>query len=215
MCPNNDGGSSLPNRARIKLVIQDASGNPMPGIAAADMCLLFNGGTPGQGFSGIGSPSIIANSTWNPAPFCPDVRCVEADAPTDANGVAYITFTGADPANPGVGRRDPNRKWGHYDADIPVYVLGFRISGQLTSASPPNTYNLSIKNYDHVGGLDLTLNAGAVISSLDLNSVVHFVGSHAPQSVWRDFDSSGAVDFNDLTPLIFHFNHDCDAPNDP
>ena len=83
-CPNNDGGTSLPNSARVKVVVLDGTFAPIPGVAAADICLLFNGGTPAQGFSGIGADSVIANSTWNQNPLCPDVRCVFADAPTDA-----------------------------------------------------------------------------------------------------------------------------------
>src|SRR5512143_347700 len=64
-CPNNDGGTSLPNSARVKVVVKDVNGNAIRGIAAADICLLFNGGTPAQGFSGVGADSVIANSTWN------------------------------------------------------------------------------------------------------------------------------------------------------
>src|SRR5712692_9555173 len=60
-CPNNDGGSSLPQNARIKLVVKDASGAPIAGISAADLCIVFNGGTPAQGYSGAGADSIIAN----------------------------------------------------------------------------------------------------------------------------------------------------------
>ena len=66
-CPNNDGGTSLPNNARVKVVVKDVNGNPIRGIAAADICLLFNGGTPAQGFSGVGADSVIANSTWSPS----------------------------------------------------------------------------------------------------------------------------------------------------
>ena len=83
MCPNNDGGASLPSSARIKVVIRDVNNNPIPNIAAADICVLFNGGTAAQGFSGTGADSVISKSTWNTAPLCPDLRCVAADAATD------------------------------------------------------------------------------------------------------------------------------------
>ena len=80
-CPNNDGGSSLPNNVRIKVVALDGAGVGIPDIPAAEVCVLFNGGTVAQGFVGPGADSIVANGTWNVAPLCPDVTCIEADAP--------------------------------------------------------------------------------------------------------------------------------------
>jgi hypothetical protein len=53
-CPDNDG-ASYPNHARIKVVAKDANNQPIAGIAAADVQILFNGGTPSQGFSGFGA----------------------------------------------------------------------------------------------------------------------------------------------------------------
>ncbi len=215
MCPNNDGGASLPNHARIKIVILDAPGNPIAGIARADICLLFNGGTQAQGFSGLGADSIIANSVWNQSPLCPDVTCVQADAPSDANGVAYITFAGADPANPGVTVRDPNRKWGHYDSEIPVYVLGYKILGQLTTASAPGTYMLRIKSFDWTGGLGATLNAGEAVTMTDFNGVANGINVNNAVSYWKDFDGSGSVTMTDFNALVAHINHTCTYPNNP
>lgn len=215
MCPNNDGGTSLPSNARVKLVIQDVNGNPIAGIAAADMCLLFNGGTAAQGFSGVGADSIIANSTWNQSPLCPDVRCVQADAPTDANGVAYITFAGADVNNPGVTLRNANRKWGHYDTEIPVYVLGFKISGKLTTGSGLGSYTLRIKNFDLQAGLAATLNAGEVVGSTDFNTMVANIGKSNAITYWLDYDNSGAVTSTDFNAMVPHINHNCTFPNNP
>ena len=99
-CPNNDGGSALPNNARIRVVLVDATG---AGIAGLVPYVKFNGGTAAQGFGGNGADSIIANSTWNQLPPCPDVRTIPADAPTAADGSAEITFIGAG------GVRDPGR----------------------------------------------------------------------------------------------------------
>src|SRR5438093_7664955 len=111
-CPNNDGGTSLPNNARVKVVVRDMNGNGIQGIAAADICLLFNGGTPAQSFSGVGADSVIANAQFNQTPLCPDVRCVQADDQTEATGTTYITFTGATPGRPGRWTRSAFREWG-------------------------------------------------------------------------------------------------------
>jgi hypothetical protein len=212
-CPNNDGdtdSTSLPNNARIKVVLRDVNGNGVPDISPADVCILFNGGTPVQGFSGVGADSVIANRQYNPAASCPDVRCVPADAPTDANGVTYITFTG-----PG-GVRDPIRKWGHYDTELPVFVFGFKLSGRLTTASANGTYTLRIKNYDVTGGTGtVPLNSGELVSLADLNTVVGNLGLSNILTYWRDFDSNGEVDMTDLNMIIYHINHDCDTPSNP
>lgn len=209
-CPNNDGGSSLPLNARIKVVVRDAHGSGITGIAAGDVCMLFNGGTPSQGFNWPGADSIIANSTFNQNPLCPDVRCVAADGPTDANGATYITFTG-----PG-GVRDPVRKWGHFDAELPVYVLGFKISGRLTSVPGSEPYVLQIKNFDVTGGLGpVPLNSGEAVSAADLNSVVGNFGLDNMLSYWRDFDSHFGVDLADVNMAIGHFGHNCATPLNP
>jgi hypothetical protein len=212
-CPNNDGGASLPQNARIKVVVRDASNNPIPNIAAADICVLFNGGTAAQGFSGVGADSIISNSTWNPT--CPDVRCVAADAPTDATGTTYITFAGADQANPGFAVRNGNRKWGHYDTALPVYVLGFQLSGRLTTGSANGTYSLRIKSFDWSGGLGAVLNQGEAVSSVDFNGIVLGLNVNNAISYWKDFDSNGAVTSTDFNTIIAHLNHNCAAPNNP
>ena len=169
MCPNNEGGTSLPNNSRVKVVVRDVNGNGIPGVAAADVCVLMNGGTTAQGFSGVGADSVISNSQWNQTPLCPDVRCVFADVPTDASGTTYITFTGSDGVTPGVGVRNPNRKWGHYDTELPVYALGFKLSGRLTTGSANGTYVLRIKSFDWTGGLGALLNQGEAVTVTDFN----------------------------------------------
>jgi hypothetical protein len=209
VCPNNDGDGSLPLAARIKVVARDQNGNPLSGIVAEEICILFNGGTPAQGFSGIGADSVIANSTWNNSPMCPDVRCIQADATSDANGVAYITFTG-----PG-GVRDPNRKWGHYDSELPVYVLGYKISGRLTSGSANGTYILRIKNLDQTGGLGANLNQGESVTTTDFNAIATGLGINNAVSYWRDFDSDGVVGMSDFNLITFHVGHNCGSPNNP
>lgn len=230
MCPNNDGGTSLPNHARIKVVVRDVNGNGIPGVAAADICVLFNGGTPAQSFSGVGADSVIANSQFNPAALCPDLRCVAADAPTDASGTTYITFAGGDPANPGQTLQIPapspptppgtlmpanrNRKWGHFDNELPVYVLGFKLSGRLTTGSANGTYSLRIKSYDWTGGLGTPLNQGESVTVADLNGVVNAIpGNTNPFRYWMDFDSSNSIVINDLNLVTNHLNHDCDSNN--
>ena len=215
MCPNNDGGASLPQNARVKVVVKDVNGNPIPNIAAADICVLFNGGTAAQGFSGTGADSVISNSTWNTAPLCPNLRCVAADAPTDALGATYITFGGADVNTPGVYLRDGNRKWGHYDSALPVYVLGFQLSGRLLSASANGTYTLRIKNFDWTGGLGAVANVGETVVLADLNGIANGFGVNNAISYWKDFDSSGAVNVTDGNSILNHTNHDCDTPNNP
>jgi hypothetical protein len=213
MCPNNDGGASLPNNARIKVVVRDANNNPIPNVAAADICVLFNGGTAAQGFSGVGADSVISNSTWNST--CPDVRCVAADAPTDALGTTYITFAGADVNTPGVTVRNGNRKWGHYDFKLPVYVLGFELSGRLTTGSANGTYSLRIKNFDLSGGLGAIANQGEAVTSSDFNGIANGINVNNIVSYWRDFDTSGAVTSTDFNTINAHVTHDCDTPNNP
>ncbi len=214
-CPNNDGGTVLPNNARIMVVVRDGFGQAIPGVSPADICVMFNGGTAAQGFSGEGADSIIANSQWNVTPLCPDVRCLMADAPTNAFGVTYVTFMGADPSNPGVSVRDPNRKWGHYDSELPVYVLGIKLPGRLTSGSPNDSYTLRIKNLDWTGGLDALANQGERITVNDFNGVVTTVGMNNAVSYWKDFDSSGSVNLSDLNLMTAHLNHNCGVPRSP
>ena len=212
MCPNNDGGASLPGNARIKVVVRDANGVGIPGIAAADICVLFNGGTPAQGFTGVGADSIVSNSQYNQSPLCPDVRCVAADAPTDANGATYITFAGADAANPGVTVINNNRKWGHYDTELPVYVLGFKIPGFLTSGLV-TSYALRIKNMDHTGGTaTLPLNSGEAVTIADYNAIFNGITAAPNQfTYWRDLDTSGLITISDVNIEFTHLTHDCDT----
>jgi len=215
-CPNNDGGTSLPNNARIKVVVRDVNGNGIAGVAAADICLLFNGGTPAQGFSGVGADSVIANAQFNQAPLCPDVRCVQADEQTDATGTTFITFTGATAGSPGIGTRNPFRKWGHYDTEIPVFVLGFKLSGRLTTASANGTYTLQIKNYDStLIGLGTAMNLGEQITSSDFAAIANGINVNNQFSFWRDFDSNGIVASADFSQIVQHQNHNCIAPNNP
>jgi hypothetical protein len=214
-CPNNDGSGTLPNNARIKVVLRDVNGNPVPGVAAEDICVLLNGGTPDQGFGGIGADSVIANSTWNTDPVCPDLRCIQADAPTDVNGTTYITFTGSSPGSPGVSVRDPNRKWGHYDTELPVFALGFKLSGRLTTGSANGTYTLRIKNLDVMEGLGPDLNESEAVTAADFSAMVRHIGLTSPVSYWLDLDSSGQVNSLDFNLLTVHYGHDCDTPLNP
>lgn len=224
MCPNNDGGASLPNSARIKVVVRDAAGNGVAGIAASDIYLLFNGGTPelpptGQGFRGPGADSIIANSQYNSSPLCPDVRAIPADAPTDPAGATFITFTGAS-ATPGVGARDATRKWGHYDSEIPVFVYWQRLKGRLTSTSPLGSYELQIKNFDFNLGLPLKaeMNLGEAVTAIDFNVLTAHLGQHdsdSTQNWWMDFNSDGEVNNLDYNILSLHVGHNCNSPNSP
>ena len=214
-CPNNDGGTSLPGNARIKVVLRDLNGNPIPDVSPEDICILFNGGTPDQGFFGVGADSIIANTAYNTDPLCPDVRCIPADAPTDASGVTYITLTGATPGSPGLATRDPSRKWGHYDSDLPVMVMGFKLAGRLTTASANGTYTLRIKNYDTMEGLGIDANEGEAVTTADFTAVARGIGVASPISYWLDFDSNGSVNVADFNMIVGHLNHDCDSPNNP
>lgn len=211
-CPNNDGSTSLPNSARIKVVVRNAIGRGITGIAAQDVGILFNGGTPAQGFTGPGADSVISNSQLNPR--CPDLRFVTADCPTDTSGTTYITFTGAELSAPGVGVRNPNRKWGHYDSELPVYVVGFKMSGRLTSDSPNGSYTLRIKNVDWTGGLGAA-EAGEAVSVADFNGIANGIGVNNAISYWKDFDSSGGVTTTDLNIIATHLNHACDTPLEP
>jgi hypothetical protein len=214
-CPNNDGGTSLPNNARVRVVLRDGDGTPVSGVPADSIFAQFNGGTSIQGFSGVGADSIIANSQYNPAPLCPDVRYVTADAPSDSNGVTYITFAGNTPGSPGIATRDPQRKWGHYDSEIPVYADGVKLAGRLTSGDSNGSYILRIKNFDFQGGLGTPLNQGEVVSSSDINSVGNNIGVNDALSYWRDFNSSGAVTAADYNMIVGHSTHNCALPNNP
>jgi len=217
-CPNNDGVSSLPNNARIQVTVAGASG-PIAGYPASLIYALFNGGTMAQGYSGQGADSIIANLIWNPNLLCPDVRRITADGPTDPEGHAYITFQGAS-AIPGVGERDPSRKWGHYDSRIPVIVersdgIPLRLSGRLAPGDAPDSYVLRIKNFDLSGGLGAMLNQGETTSLIDINSVISGIGKHDDLSYWRDFDGDGCVGSADFNMILFHLNHHCSVPLNP
>ncbi len=143
--------------------------------------------TPEQGFTGAGDDSIIANSQFDPG--CPDVRCIQADAPTDANGVTYITWMGSTPRQPGVGTRDPFRKWGAWAGDLPMYVMGFQLQGKLTSSSPLGSYTAHVKNFDHEGGRTTAPNQGELVNSLDL-APVQAGGTYRYK---YDFDNNGII----------------------
>jgi hypothetical protein len=215
-CPNNDGGASLFNDARLKVFVIDVNNQPIAGIAAADICVLFNGGIAAQGFSGIGADSIIANSTYNngagAAALCPDVRCLTADAPTDAAGTTTITFAGADPLVPGVTLRNANRKWGHYDSELPVFVLGYKLSGKLTSGGTLGEYTLQIKNFDTFGSPTTNLNEGELVDQQDFNVIANNINSTNALSFWRDLDWNGFVDGNDFNIVSNHTPHTCESP---
>jgi len=214
VCPNNDAGLGLAQNARIKVVVRDVNGNGIQGVAAADVCMLFNGGTVAQGFSGVGADSIIANRKNNLAALCPDVRCVQADAATDATGTTYITLIGAAAGAPGIGVRDPFRKWGHYDSEIPVFVLGFKLNGRLATpiGSPP--YTLRIKNFDIAGGLAPTGVGGetVLIPSDGTTFTATINGANPDAAFWCDFNGDNFVTGVDAAQLTAHFFHDCDSP---
>ena len=209
-CPNDDGPQVLRFNARLKVVVKASDGSPIAGIAAADVCVLFNGGTPAQGFSGVGDDSIIANFQYNQVANCPDIRCVQADAPTDANGVTYITWLGSTPGSPGVATRDPFRKWGGYAGDIPVMVLGFKLQGKLTSASALGSYTAHVKSMDHQSGRTVAPNLGELVNSLDINPVSAAIGT--PYKYPLDFDNNGVVNSIDLNTIKAHNNHKCNVP---
>ena len=66
-CPNNDlfsfgGASPTLGNGRIRVIVKDVNNVGIPGIAAADICVLFNGGTTIQGFFGVGADSIVATN---------------------------------------------------------------------------------------------------------------------------------------------------------
>jgi hypothetical protein len=219
-CPNNDGtswggSSTSAGSARIKVVVRDVNGNGIAGIAAGDICVLFNGGTPAQLFSGVGADSIIANSQYNSNPLCPDVRCLAADDQTDATGTAYITFFGANVGAPGIGVRNTSHKWGHYDTELPVYVLGFKINGRITT-SDPTAYVLRLKNVDIALGLGTAQDTGELVNNSDFNSIVAGLpGPASPLQYWRDLDSNGTVGNTDFNLVVTHLNHNCATPNNP
>jgi hypothetical protein len=218
-CPNNDGGASLPNSVRIKVVLRDGGGAPIVGVSPDQIYTLFNSGTAVQGFFGMGADSIISNNLWNPVPSCPDVTFMKADSPTDASGTTYITFGGA--SAPGVYSRNPGIKWGHFDEEIPVFVgrppcSPIRLKGKLTTGSPLGTYSLRIKNFDVVGGLGAVLNQGERVSVVDLNTCISCLTSPAGVwCYWCDFDWSGAVNVTDVNALLTHSGHNCEVPLSP
>jgi len=125
-----------------------------------------------------------------------------------SSGVTYITFAG-----PG-GVRDPNRKWGHYDSELPVFVSGVKISGRLTSSSANGSYVLRIKNFDHMDGLLPVPNQGELVNALDRNPIQAAVGSGV-YNYWLDLDGDGEVDMTDLNIATFHMNHTCNFPTNP
>lgn len=214
-CPNNDG-ASYPNNARLKVVVRHAAGGGISGIAAADICLLFSGGTPAQGFLGWGADSVEANNQYSVGAVCPDIRCVEADGPTDMDGVTYITFAGSVLGSPGVAQRNPTRKWGHYDTKIPLYVLGFEMQGRLTTESANGSYTLQLKSFDVVGGTTAALNQGEIVDSADFNTVSSQIGQPFNfLTWWRDFNSDGVVNSIDLAQFTAHLGHNCTTPNNP
>lgn len=215
-CPNNDGLTPFGNNARLKIVVRDAAGSPIPGVSAADIQLRFSGGTQAQGYSSEGSDSVIASGFWNPQFGCPDLYSIEGDADTDAGGLSYITLHGR-PAQPGARTRDQSRKWGHYDSEVPVYVLGVKIPGHMTSGSGV-PYVLQFKNVDWSGGLGAAQNVGEGVSSVDTNPVQNSVNktvADGPIYWWMDFDGSGSVGSTDINFSFQHIGHNCATPLTP
>jgi hypothetical protein len=202
VCPNNDQGSSLPLKARVKVVARDTNGNAML-IAADDMAILING-HPLLG--GMGADEIVASYDFNPLANCPDLRRIPADHDTDASGVAYITLTGVD------GMRDSMRKWGQFDSEMPIYVLGVRLAGRLTTASAGGTYLLNVRNFDSVGGQSTALNEGERVNSLDVDAAATDITTGI-YSYRRDFDADGVNYLSDYDMVSAHANHQCDFPS--
>lgn len=215
-CPNNDlfsfgGASPTLGNGRIRVIVRDVNGAGIPGIAAADICVLFNGGTTIQGFFGVGADSIVATNGTPSNGTCPNVRCVQADAPTDALGSTYITFRGNDGVTPGVATRDAARKWGHFDTDIPVYVLGFKLAGRLAAAqvTPTPAYILRVKNVDVALGLNNTLGAAEIVTGVDVSTVLGALTTNPPLKYWYDVDNNNSVTGADVTTVLGHLNHSC------
>jgi len=224
-CPNNgasstnaaDGNQILRNWARLKVVVKASDGSPIVGIPASDICVLFNGGTAVQGFTGVGDDSIIANFQWNQAANCPDVRCVQADAPTDGAGITYISWLGHNPADPaGQGgatpgaSRDPLRKWGGYAGDIPVMVLGFKLQGRLTTTSALGSYTAHVKSFDTEGGRLAIQGQGSKVDLGDYNTTSAAFTSYRYS---KDQDNNGVVNIADMNFILGHYNHTCNVPN--
>jgi len=220
-CPNTGSGDPLEGtqvlklNARLKVVVKASDGSPISGIPASDICVLFNGGTTTQGFSGVGDDTIVANAQWNPAALCPDVRCIQADGPTDATGTAFITWIGAGGVN------DKQRKWGAYSGDVPVMVLGFKLQGRLTSVplAPLGSYTAHVKNLDSSPRYGLNvLNQGESILSADISAVQARQGtvvtSNPSDLTYQlDFDNNGIINSADLAFVKAHNGHRCNVPS--
>jgi len=212
-CPNNENTTQLTNGARLKVVVRASDGSPIANIPAADICLLFNGGIPLQGFSGAGDDSVVANFQYNPAANCPDVRCIQADAPTDADGTTFITLHG-------VGNvRDSGRKWGGWAGDVPVMVLGFKLPGYLTTADGEahglSNYTAHVKTADLQGSRTTVLNQGELVNSADVLGMRGFVNLGAYE-YWLDFQApAGALNSSDYFYVRGHNTHSCNIPNAP
>src|SRR6266850_1962170 len=203
--------AGVPDVSRSYFVPQSGSvATPTEGPAAIARARRCPNDEGPQGLLGWGDDSIIAKFQYNELANCPDVRCVQADAPTDASGVTYITWIGSTPGQPGIGTRDPFRKWGGYAGDIPVMVLGFKLQGKLTSASPLGTYTAHVKSVDCVGGRLHNFNQGELVNTLDVNLVQAAIGT--PYKYYLDFDNNGIVNTIDLNFIKGHNSHRCNLP---
>jgi len=209
-CPNNDE-LFLPWNPRIKVVLNNAANQPIDSVAANDVFVLLNGGTPAQGFAADGADSVIATNAYNSEHGCPDLTSIPADTMTTSTGTTWITFPGFSSAAHAV--RDPSRKWGHYDSDLPVYALGVKLQGRYTSSSDNGTYTLRIKNVDWTGGLGTTVNAGEAVTVSDYNGIWNSLGVNNTISYWKDLNFDGTVSFTDGNIASQHLNHQCDYPN--
>jgi hypothetical protein len=217
-CPNDDGIQVLRLNARLMVVVKASDGSPIAGIPASDICVLFNGGTPAQGFSGVGDDTIMANAAFNTTAQCPDVRCVQADGPTDALGVTYITWLGPNKDGSGNAIRDPSRKWGMYAGDIPVMVLGFKLQGKLTSGSALGSYTAHVKSLDTVvTGLPPFTNSGELVTQVDISPVQAACVPGQPYQYKLDFNNDGFMTVTgDLNFIKAHgATHRCNFPVNP
>jgi len=94
-------------------------------------------------------------------------------------------------------------------------VLGFKLSGRLTTVSANGTYSLQIKNYDLLGGLGTLMNQGENVSSQDFSTIANNIDVPGVYNYWRDFDNNGVVSSADFSQIVQHTTHDCDTPNNP
>jgi hypothetical protein len=110
-----------------------------------------------------------------------------------------------------VATRDANRKWGHFESNIPVYVLGFKLDGRLTSAqaTPAPAYILRVKNVDVALGLNNSVGAAEIVTGVDVSTVLGSLTTNPALKYWYDVDNNGSASGADVTTVLGHLNHSC------